>query len=312
MGVSASDAAQRADDKFQDKVSKLAKKALGESKVLPEWCISNDLADKRSLQEALRKEEVESVSLIVGIDLTNSNKNQGAKTFHGNNLHALDSPQGENPYECALGTLASALGEMDDDGQVPAFVFGDIETTHLSVKNLSQSGEAVKVDQLVSAYRAAIQKKPSMSGPTSFAPLIDKAVSVVKQKGTFHILVILADGLVSETLHCIENTHQALVRASSVPLSIVMVGIGDGPWDAMEEFDNQLPERRFDNFQFVPFATFHEEMHKDKGGDARNVAEAAFAVCALQEVPEQFKRISTLGLLELEPPQKKARPSASS
>lgn len=307
MGLTAS-----ADDRFQEKVGKFAKKVFGEDEELPEWCISNEVNDYRSLQAALKKQDVESCSLIVGIDLTGSNKVQGKNTFHGNCLHALDAPQGRNPYECALSTLSHALANMDDDGEVPAFVFGDIETTHLSVRNLSPSGETVKIDELVSAYRSEIQKGPSLSGPTSFAPLIDKAVSVVKQRGNaFHILVILADGHVSEHQNCLEKTKQAIVRASNVPLSIVMVGIGDGPWDTMKEFDDQLPERRFDNFQFLPFAEFHEQMHPGKGAVDQDVAGAAFAVCALQEVPEQFKRISKLGLLDcLEPPRKQPRTAA--
>jgi len=136
-----------------------------------------------------------------------------------------------------------------------------------------------------------------MSGPTSFAPLINKALDHVKLNNyMFHVLLILADGQVDA--ECKDETVRAIVKASEHPLSIVVVGMGDGPWGEMRKFDDALPQRRFDNFQFVQFDKIQEKMGKEDDIMSKTLAEAAFACSVMHEVPRQLKELNSVGKLE--------------
>jgi len=111
-------------------------------------------------------------------------------------------------------------------------------------------------------------------------------MEIVAETRQYHILIILTDGAVDS----VDETAQAIVDASNYPLSIVAVGVGDANFDVMHKFDDELPARRYDNFQFVEFnAVF---------GDAKvENPDVAFAIAALQEIPEQFQEIKRLHLL---------------
>lgn len=62
-----------------------------------------------------------------------------------------------------------------------------------------------------------------------------------QNQGAYHILIIIADGQVtpdSEWGKPEQETRNSIVEASNYALSIILIGVGDGPWDMMEEFDD--------------------------------------------------------------------------
>ena len=124
-------------------------------------------------------------------------------------------------------------------------------------------------------------------GPTSYAPMIRKAIEICEKTQCYHILLIIADGqFVTQG-----PTAKAIVDASFYPLSIVVVGVGDGPWDVLQAFDDWLPQRQFDNFQFVEYS----KVLKDNPG--RNM-DTALALHMLMEIPDQYKIIEKLAYLK--------------
>ena len=63
----------------------------------------------------------------------------------------------------------------------------------------------------------------------------------------------------------------------------------------MEEFDDALTQRLFDNFQFVNFTELGKRAAAQ--GFTAEKWEADFALSALMEIPDQYAIISKLGLL---------------
>lgn len=129
----------------------------------------------------------------------------------------------------------------------------------------------------INRYNSII-KRINLSSPTSFAPIINRSIELVKQSQIYHILFIIADGKVSDENEI--ETIRAIENASNYALSIVVIGVGDGPWDTMIKFDNKLINRKFDNFQFVDY---HRVIRNTKTPDLK------FALHALMEIPEQYK-----------------------
>lgn len=124
-----------------------------------------------------------------------------------------------------------------------------------------------------------------LSGPTSFTPIVRQAMSIVEATNyKYHILVIIADGQIDRS--CYADSISAIKDASELPLSIIVVGVGDGPWDGMKAFDDDLPKRKFDNIQFIDFNKCMDKM-KNQVYNEEEIG-TQFALHALMEIPEQY------------------------
>ncbi|XP_057840562.2 E3 ubiquitin-protein ligase RGLG2 [Cryptomeria japonica] len=255
-----------------------------------------DSLDK--VTEALAQAGLESSNLIVGIDFTKSNEWTGTKSFNRRSLHHLgDSP---NPYEQAISIIGRTLSAFDEDNLIPCFGFGDASTHDQQVFSFYPD------DMLCNGFEEALRRyreivpQLRLAGPTSFAPIIEAAIRIVEQSGgQYHVLLIIADGQVTRSVDTEnsnlspqeQNTVNAIVQASEYPLSIVLVGVGDGPWDMMQKFDDNIPARSFDNFQFVNFTAI---MSKNIPVSRK---ETEFALAALMEIPSQYKATLDLQIL---------------
>lgn len=248
--------------------------------------------------EGLAQAGLESSNLIIGIDFTKSNEWTGKNSFDGMSLHHIgDTP---NPYEQAISIIGQTLSAFDEDNLIPCYGFGDASTHDQDVFTFYPDERPCNGFQEALARYREIVPHLRLSGPTSFAPIIEMATTIVEQSGgQYHVLVIIADGQVTRSVDTEfgqlstqeQTTLDAIVQASKFPLSIILVGIGDGPWDMMEEFDDNIPARSFDNFQFVNFTTIMSKRI------SQSKKETEFALSALMEIPLQYKATLELGIL---------------
>ena len=103
-------------------------------------------------------------------------------------------------------------------------------------------------------------------------------VSQTNQK--YQILLILTDGIIND----MKQTIDEIVRGSALPLSIIIVGVGDADFSSMDTLDaddEPLYSHKLKKFmasdivQFVPFSEFKN--------DPRLLAKEV-----LEEIPRQF------------------------
>lgn len=143
------------------------------------------------------------------------------------------------------------------------------------------------IEEILRHYRNQLSKV-TLYGPTNFAPVINNTISIAKefQDGKhYFILLIITDGAISD-MHL---TKSAIIDASTLPISIIIVGVGDADFEAMNELDSDdtrlSVDGRFaerDIVQFVPLNKFLST----SGAGIKCQADLAEEVLA--EIPEQL------------------------
>ncbi|NXB60578.1 CPNE1 protein, partial [Struthidea cinerea] len=84
------------------------------------------------------------------------------------------------------------------------------------------------IQGIVDAYRQ-ILPQIRLYGPTNFSPIINHVARFAGhslQQGTaaqYFILLIITDGEITD----LDQTRQAIVNASKLPMSIIIVGVGE-------------------------------------------------------------------------------------
>ncbi|XP_057609879.1 copine-7 isoform X2 [Chionomys nivalis] len=223
--------------------------------------------------------------LKVAIDFTASN----GDPRNSCSLHHIN-PYQPNEYLRALVAVGEVCQDYDSDKRFSALGFGarippKYEVSHDFAINFNpEDDECEGIQGVVEAYQNCLPKV-QLYGPTNVAPIISKVARMAAaeertgEASQYYILLILTDGVVTD----MSDTREAIVRASHLPMSVIIVGVGNADFTDMQILDGDdgvlrsprgEPALR-DIVQFVPFR------------ELKNASPAALAKCVLAEVPKQ-------------------------
>uniref|UniRef100_A0A8D0A8Y3 Copine III n=1 Tax=Sander lucioperca TaxID=283035 RepID=A0A8D0A8Y3_SANLU len=238
------------------------------------------------------------INFTVAIDFTGSNGDPKSPQ----SLHYI-SPQGVNEYLSAIWSVGNVIQDYDSDKMFPAFGFGaqippTWQVSHEFPLNFNPANPfCAGIEGVVEAYRVCLPQV-KLYGPTNFSPIINHVACFAKQAmqqttaSQYFVLLIITDGVITD----MDDTRSAIVNASRLPMSIIIVGVGGADFSAMEFLDGDNGRLRSqtgeaamrDIVQFVPFRQF------------QNAPSQALAQSVLAELPQQVA--SFFSLFKLKPP----------
>ncbi|CAJ1051948.1 copine-9-like [Xyrichtys novacula] len=242
------------------------------------------------------------LNFTVAIDFTASNGNPSQPT----SLHYM-SPYQMNAYAMALKAVGEIIQDYDSDKLFPAYGFGaklppDGKISHAFPLNTNaENPNCIGIEGVLESYFQSL-RTVQLYGPTNFAPVINQVAQCaaeVTDGSQYFVLLMITDGVISD----MAQTKESVVNAASLPMSIIIVGVGPAEFDAMEELDGdevrvssrgRFAER--DIVQFVPFRDYI-----DRSGN-QVLSMARLAKDVLAEIPDQLLSFMKSRGIEPRPP----------
>jgi len=178
------------------------------------------------------------LNFTVAVDFTASNGNP----LHPSSLHYNDPTGAPNQYVTAIQAVGDIIQDYDSDKLFPALGFGARvpptgQVSHEFYLNLSSDPHCAGTHGILAAYHEALNGV-QLHGPTNFSPVINhvaKFGAAYQHDPTkYFILLIITDGVICD----LDATKLAVIEASRLPLSIIIVGVGTQDFSAMEDLDS--------------------------------------------------------------------------
>lgn len=226
------------------------------------------------------------IALFIAVDFTLSNKDPSRP----DSLHYFD--MSKNQYLQAISSVSRILENYDSDKRFSLLGFGarapglfDTTSHCFALNGDIFHPEVVGIQGVIESYKNALSVL-KLHGPTNFSYFLDYLNSMVEyevvqnQMNKYYIMLVITDGDITD----LNDTIDQVVRATALPISIIIVGVGDESFEAMHTLDadeKPLYSDKFHKFmerdivQFVPFREFKN-----------NPVELAKQT--LEEIPEQL------------------------
>ncbi|KAL8199623.1 hypothetical protein R6Q57_013191 [Mikania cordata] len=225
------------------------------------------------------------LNFMVAVDFTASNGDPQSPS----SLHYINYSGRLNAYQQAIMEVGEVIQVYDYDKRFPAWGFGgriyNGSVSHcFNLNGNAGSFEVEGVHGIMDAYRNALHTV-SLQGPTLFGQVINQAAEIAAQSlstnsNKYFVLLIITDGVLTD----LQETKDALVRGSDLPLSILIVGVGNADFKQMEILDADTGPRlesstgRIATRDIVQFVPMRDVQH---GG--RSMVQSL-----LEELPGQF------------------------